>query len=195
MAPYNTRVVRRSNALRDWAYGRRFRYREVMSVGASALSPVLATGTKLGMGALVAGLSLAPTRWLLDRVLPKPGTGPDERTREQGHFTVDVFTTTTTGARYKSRVRAQGDPGYAATAIMLGESALALVHDRDALPPGPGGVLTPATGLGDALVDRLRAAGLELTVSALDSALVSAVDSAVDDASAVDDVAERGAAQ
>jgi hypothetical protein len=60
-------------------------------------------------------------------------------------------------------------------------------------------VLTPATGLGDALVDRLRAAGLELTVSALDSALVSAlvsaVDSAVDDASAADDVAERGAAQ
>ena len=35
MAPYNTRVVRRSNALRDWAYGRRFRYREAMSVGSS----------------------------------------------------------------------------------------------------------------------------------------------------------------
>ena len=31
MASYNTRVVRRSNALQDWAYGRRFRYREVMA--------------------------------------------------------------------------------------------------------------------------------------------------------------------
>ena len=29
MAGLNTRVVRRSNALHDWAYGRRFRYREV----------------------------------------------------------------------------------------------------------------------------------------------------------------------
>jgi len=44
---------------------------------------------------------------------------------------------------------------------MLGESALALVHDRADLPGG-GGVLTPATGLGDALVNRLRAAGFEI---------------------------------
>ena len=163
MASYNTRVVRRSNALRDWAYGRKFRYREVMSVGASPLSPVLAFGLKLGLGALVAGLSLPPTRFVLDRILPKPGQGPSERARRAGHFTIDIFTTTTTGARYRSRVKAKGDPGYAATAVMLGESALALVFDRDALPPTEGGVLTPATGIGDALVTRLRTAGLEIS--------------------------------
>ena len=163
MASYNTRVVRRSNALRGWAYGRRFRYREVMSVGASPLSPVVATGVKLGLGALVAGLSLPPTRFLLDRILPKPGDGPDERTRREGHFTVDIYTTTTTGARYKARVKAKGDPGYAATAVMLGEAGLALALDRDDLPPSEGGVLTPATGIGDALVNRLVAAGLEIS--------------------------------
>jgi short subunit dehydrogenase-like uncharacterized protein len=76
---------------------------------------------------------------------------------------MDLFATTTTGARYRARVRAKGDPGYAATAVMLGESALALLLDRDALPPFPGGVLTPATGVGDALVERLRAAGFEIT--------------------------------
>ena len=54
---------------------------------------------------------------------------------------------------------AQGDPGYAATAVMLSEAALALA----ALPKAEGGVLTPATGIGDALVERLRAAGLELS--------------------------------
>ena len=164
MAPYNTRVVRRSNALRDWAYGRRFRYREAMSVGTSPLSPVLAAGVKLGLGALYLGLSLPPTRFLLDRMLPKPGDGPSERARREGHFTVDIFTTTTKGLRYRARVRADGDPGYAATAIMLGESALALALDRAGLPPTEGGVLTPATGIGDALVHRLRAAGMELTV-------------------------------
>jgi len=163
MASYNTRVVRRSNALRGWAYGRNFRYREAMSVGASPLSPVFAQVTRLGLGVLMIGLSLPPTRYLLDRVLPKPGEGPDEKSREAGHFTIDVFGTTTTGARYVARVRAKGDPGYAATAVMLGESALALVHDRDALPPSEGGVLTPATALGDALVARLRAAGMEIT--------------------------------
>jgi short subunit dehydrogenase-like uncharacterized protein len=167
MASYNTRVVRRSNALRGWAYGRTFRYREVMSVGTSPLSPVLAAGLKVGLGALVVGLALPPTRFVLDRVLPRPGAGPDERTRRQGHFTVDLYTTTTTGARYTARVKAKGDPGYAATAIMLGEAALALVHDRADLPPSPGGVLTPATGIGDALVNRLRAAGLEISARAL----------------------------
>ncbi|MCU7723135.1 saccharopine dehydrogenase NADP-binding domain-containing protein [Actinoplanes sp. KI2] len=163
MASYNTRVVRRSNALRGWAYGRTFRYREAMSVGASPLSPVLAQVTRLGLGALMIGLSLPPTRYVLDRVLPKPGEGPDEKSRDNGHFTMDLFGTTTTGARYTARVRAKGDPGYAATAVMLGESALALVHDRDVLPPSEGGVLTPATALGDALVARLRSAGMEIS--------------------------------
>jgi short subunit dehydrogenase-like uncharacterized protein len=163
MASYNTRVVRRSNALRGWAYGRRFRYREVMSVGTSPLSPVIAAGTKVALAALVVGLSLPPTRFLLDRILPKPGDGPSERTRREGHFTIDLFTTTTTGARYTARVRADGDPGYAATALMIGEAALALVFDRADLPASEGGVLTPATGIGDALVKRLRAAGMEIS--------------------------------
>jgi short subunit dehydrogenase-like uncharacterized protein len=104
---------------------------------------------------------------VLDRLLPKPGTGPDERTRRTGHFTMDLFTTTTTGARYTARFRAKGDPGYAATSVMIAEAALALALDRDALPPSPGGVLTPATGIGDALVHRLRAAGIEITARAL----------------------------
>jgi short subunit dehydrogenase-like uncharacterized protein len=167
MASYNTRVVRRSNALLGWRYGRSFRYRELMSVGASPLSPLVANGVKLGFGALVAGLALPPTRWVLDRVLPKPGSGPSEKAQREGHFTLDFFTTTTTGARYTARFRAKGDPGYGATAVMIAESALALAHDRDALPPSAGGVLTPATALGDALVDRLRAADMEITARRL----------------------------
>jgi short subunit dehydrogenase-like uncharacterized protein len=167
MAVYNTRVVRRTNALRGYAYGRAFRYREALSVGTSPLAPVVAAATKLGLGALVAGLSLAPTRFLLDRILPKPGEGPDQQARERGHFTMDLFTTTSTGARYTARFRAKGDPGYAATAVMLGESALALALDRAELPASEGGVLTPATGIGDALVKRLRAAGVEIGARAL----------------------------
>lgn len=162
MGPYNTRVVRRSNALTGYAYGREFRYREVMDVGSSAVSAILAGGIVAGMGALVAGLLFPPTRWLLDRVLPEPGKGPNEKSRRRGYFTIDLFTTTTTGARYSAWVAAQGDPGYDATAVMMGEAALALALARDDLPPTPGGVLTPATGLGDVLVDRLRGAGFDI---------------------------------
>ncbi|TBM52247.1 enoyl-ACP reductase, partial [Mycolicibacterium smegmatis] len=41
-APFNTRIVRRSNALQEWAYGRRFRYSETMSLGKSMAAPILA---------------------------------------------------------------------------------------------------------------------------------------------------------
>jgi short subunit dehydrogenase-like uncharacterized protein len=58
-------------------------------------------------------------------------------------------------------VSSTGDPGYAATARMLGESALALVLDRDRLPDRAG-VLTPATAMGEVLVERLRVAGMTL---------------------------------
>ncbi|MFD1813790.1 saccharopine dehydrogenase family protein [Rhodococcus gannanensis] len=163
MASVNTRVVRRSNALRGWAYGRAFRYREVMSVGQSWFSPAVAAGVTAGLGGLLAGFAFGPTRKLLDRVLPDPGDGPSEKTRNTGHFTTDVYATTTTGARYVSQMRAQGDPGYKATAVMLGESALALAVDRDGLPDAAG-VLTPASGIGDALVRRLRGAGFEISV-------------------------------
>lgn len=50
-APFNTRIVRRSNALQEWAYGRRFRYSETMSLGKSMAAPILAaavTGTVAG---------------------------------------------------------------------------------------------------------------------------------------------------
>ncbi|GGG09896.1 enoyl reductase [Rhodococcoides trifolii] len=163
MASYNSRVVRRSNALLGYAYGKTFKYNEVMSVGSSPLSPVLAGAVAAGLGAVVAGLAFKPTRFILDKVLPKPGEGPSEKTQRKGHFTVDIYTTTTTGEHYVSRVKAKGDPGYAATAIMLGESALALALNRDELPGIGGGVLTPATGIGDALVTRLRTAGVEVS--------------------------------
>ncbi|SCY48559.1 Uncharacterized conserved protein [Rhodococcus erythropolis] len=166
MASYNTRVVRRSNALRDWAYGKKFKYSEVMSVGSSVVSPVIAGGVAVGLGALVAGLALPPTRFLLDKVLPAPGEGPSESTQKKGHFTLDVFTTTTTGTRYTSRVKAKGDPGYSATAVMLGESALSLTKDHKDLPAATG-VLTPSTALGDVLVERLRKAGFEISARKL----------------------------
>ncbi|MEV4279346.1 saccharopine dehydrogenase family protein [Actinoplanes xinjiangensis] len=163
MASYNTRVVRRSNALRGWAYGRGFRYREVMRVK----SRLAATVVKTGMSALVVGFAVPPLRFVLDRLLPAPGAGPSEDTQRNGHFTMDLFTTTTSGARYRARVKAKGDPGYAATAVMLGESALALAFDTDELPKVEGGVLTPATAIGNALVGRLRDAGFEITAQRL----------------------------
>lgn len=161
MAQYNTRVVRRSNALTDWSYGRTFRYQERMSFGRSVFGPVLAAGAAATMGLGPKALGFNPTRKALDALLPSPGEGPSEKARRNGWFRMDVDTVTTTGACYHAVVAAQGDPGYAATAVMMGESALALALDD---LPARAGVLTPATAMGDALVERLRAQGAELSV-------------------------------
>ena len=164
MAGINTRVVRRSNALRAWEYGRTFKYREVQAFGDGLQGRAMATGLAAGVGGLVAGLMVPPTRFVLDRVLPDPGEGPSEEARRKGFFKVEHHTTTTGGRKYVATIAAKGDPGYAATAVMLGESALCLALDGDKLPD-TAGVLTPATAMGDALVDRLRAAGHTLEVT------------------------------
>ena len=160
MASINTRVVRRSNALLDWAYGRQFRYREVSGYGPGRTGFMRATTVTSALGALAAGLAYPRTRRLLvGRVLPAPGQGPSEKTRRGGRFRMEIYTRTSAGRRYRATVAAQGDPGYQATAVMMGEAALALVLDRDRLP-GRAGVLTPATALGAVLTGRLRAAGM-----------------------------------
>jgi short subunit dehydrogenase-like uncharacterized protein len=161
MAGINTRVVRRSNALQGWAYGRRFRYREVTGFGTGPAAPLLAGTVSTAMKAAEAGLAFGPSRVMLSRLLPAPGQGPAERTRRTGYFRIQIHTRTSAGARYLSMVEAQGDPGYAATSVMLGETALCLALDRDQLPDRAG-VLTPATALGAALAARLRSAGQTL---------------------------------
>jgi short subunit dehydrogenase-like uncharacterized protein len=159
MAGFNTRIVRRSNALQDHAYGRGFRYREVSGVGTGPLAPVKGAGLAGGLMALAGGLAVKPSRMLLDRVLPDPGEGPSETSQANGMFRIEIHARTSTGARYVARVAAKGDPGYAATAVMMGESALCLALDRERLP-ARAGVLTPATAMGMTLVERLRAAGM-----------------------------------
>ena len=163
MAPYNTRVVRMSNALQDWSYGRTFRYREAMAYGDDALAPLRAVGVSAGVAVGIAGLAFGPTRAVLDRFLPAPGEGPDEETRTNGGFDIEIRTRTTSGAAYRAVVSAQGDPGYAATSVMLGESALALALDGADLPERTG-VLTPASGIGVRLAERLRLAGFTFDV-------------------------------
>ena len=168
MAGFNTRIVRRSNALLGWRYGRAFRYREVVDFGNSAKAPVLATGMSAGLLGLAGAMAFEPTRAVVDRFLPKPGEGPSEENQANGRFRMVIRTTTSTGAAYRTKVGADRDPGYSGTAVMLGESALALALDGDLLPGG-GGVLTPATGLGSVLVDRLVAQDFTFDCERVDS--------------------------
>ncbi|GGN05416.1 putative trans-acting enoyl reductase [Terrabacter tumescens] len=162
MASFNTRIVRLSNTLTDWSYGRDLRYREATDFGSRPMSPVMAGGMAVGLGGVVAGMAFRPTRAVIDRFLPKPGEGPSPETQAAGRFRLDIRSTTTTGARYRTRVGADYDPGYGGTAVMLGQTALSLALDEGV--PRRAGVCTPATALGDVLVERLRAQGFVFDV-------------------------------
>ena len=169
MAVANTRIVRRSNALFDYAYGRRFEYAEQMSMGRSFVAPAAAAMATVGNAATMAlgsrYFDRLPNK-LVERIAPAPGSGPSERAREQGHYKFETYTTTTTGARYRATMSQKGDPGYKATSVLLGESGLTLALDRDRLSDLRG-VLTPATAMGDALMARFPGAGVLLETARL----------------------------
>lgn len=166
MAPYNTRIVRRSHALTHQGYGPRFSYREVVGTGRNAKAAVAAYAMTAGMGLLVAAMMAPGLGKLLDRALPAPGQGPSEEQRRNGAFRTETITTTEDGTRYVATVAAQGDPGYAATSVMLGQAGLCLLATHGA--GRSGGVLTPATAIGSELIEALRAQRFTLDVRRLD---------------------------
>jgi short subunit dehydrogenase-like uncharacterized protein len=164
MAAFNTRIVARTAAL--LGYGTAFRYSEHVDFGPGVLGAVGASAATAGLAAVLGGLSFAPTRALLDRVLPSPGAGPSEATMAAGLFRVDVTVEASNGRRYRTTVGAPYDPGYRGTAIMFGQAALSLAEDGDRLPAAAG-VLTPASGIGLPLVDRLRHHGFTIDTERL----------------------------
>ena len=167
MAPVNERVVRRSNALLGYPWGREFRCTEVVPTGTGLRGAATAGLVAGGLGAFTAAMSVGPLRSALRRyVFPDPGEGPTREEAESGHFRIRVLgrgTATDGPFTVEARFGADRDPGYGATARMLGESAVCLARD-DVDSPVDGGVLTPASGIGLPLADRLREVGFTASV-------------------------------
>ncbi|MCX5213818.1 saccharopine dehydrogenase NADP-binding domain-containing protein [Kitasatospora sp. NBC_00240] len=145
-------VLRSARALErygpDFAYGHYLAVRRL---------PV-AAGLAGGVGALVALAQIGPVReWLLGR--RRPGEGPSAEKRAKSWFRV-VFLGEGGGRRVVTEVSG-GDPGYGETAKMLAEAALCLASDR---LPDTAGQVTTAVAMGEALTERLIAAGIGFKV-------------------------------
>ena len=160
MAGINTRVVHRSNALSSNSYGDEFCYEEAMVTGEGAKGKRMARAATWGVNALIVGLAVPPLRWLLETVvLPKPGEGPSETAQLAGSFDLVFLGSTAKGDTIGCRVTGDRDPGYGSTAKMLAQAAACLAKDVPAAVAG--GFWTPATIMGDVLIERLKAyAGL-----------------------------------
>lgn len=155
MGAVNTRVVRRSNALLEYRYGRGFRYDEGILCGPGRGGYLRAALTGAGLAAVATAASLRQLRALLRWSVPAPGKGPSAKQREAGFWHLRFLAPHPSDPETQLRVRVTGDrdPGYGSTSKMLGEAAVCLAMDELTGEPG---MLTPAAAMGDALIARLR---------------------------------------
>jgi short subunit dehydrogenase-like uncharacterized protein len=161
MSSVNTRIVRRSNALLGQKYGESFSYQEAMNTGRGAGGLALAAAISAGVSTVSVAAVTLPDSWI-ERLLPKSGEGPSAEKQARGFFRLKLFAEGLTGT-----VEGKGDPGYSQTAKMLAETALCLALDPAA---AKGGILTPAAAMGQALLERLRRAGMGFSVAVSGSA-------------------------
>ena len=118
----------------------------------------VALAAAVGLAGVFALAQVPPARRLLLKAMSS-GDGPSEHQRARSSFTVR-FTGTGGGRRVVTEVTG-GDPGYDATAAMLGQTGLCLALDD--LPPAAGQVTT-AVAMGPALRARLERQGIAFRV-------------------------------
>ncbi|MFZ4180783.1 saccharopine dehydrogenase family protein [Streptomyces pseudogriseolus] len=152
----DSQIVRRS-AKALARYGPDFRYRH----HAAVRSLPVALGGVAAAGTLFAAAQVPPLRRALSARL-KPGDGPSPEKRARSWFSVR-FVGEGGGRRVCTEVSG-GDPGYDETAKMLAASALCLALDD---LPSTSGQVTTAVAMGDALIGRLRDAGIRFRVAAV----------------------------
>ena len=171
MASVNTRVVRRSNALSGFKYGKSLRYREFQSTGPGLKGRAQAYAMGGVQQTMLTAMKAPKLRDFLSQWAPEPGEGPTSKAQENGYFRcvfhgfVKPNPAPNVEPDYIATLYSQGDPGYRSTSRMLGTAALTLLKDEAELPGAEGGVLTPATGLGMVYVRRLRESGMRLDVA------------------------------
>ncbi len=154
MAAVNTRIVRRTNAVRGYPYGRDFRYREATITGSGAGGWCKSALLTAGLGTFMLASSVAFTRkTIIPRLVPKPGEGPTAQQRENGFFNLQLIGKLPDGKLLRLRIKGDRDPGYGSTSKMLAESAVCLARNELDVA---GGFWTPASAMGTQLLDRLQ---------------------------------------
>jgi len=161
MAVINTKNVHRTNTLLNYPYGKDFLYSEMMM----AKGKIGATIGAAVMGVFAGALTIGPIKGLMKKfVLPAPGEGPNAAERKAGFYVVNFIGKSADGENLTVKVKGDRDPGYGSTSKMIGEAAVCLALDIEKNSVG-GGFWTPASALGDPLIDRLSSkAGLSFEV-------------------------------
>ena len=161
MAGINTKIVRRSNAIAGYPYGKEFRYDEAIMTSDGDEGKQKAIKEAMVLKAMMAEPN-TPEKEAVNQKMPKPGEGPDKAMREAGFYDLRMYTTLSNGNAIIGKVTGDKDPGYGSTSKMLAECGVCLAKDET---PEATGVLTPSTAMGEALLKRLQEnAGLTFSI-------------------------------
>lgn len=162
MASINTRIVHRTNQLRDYEYGREFKYDEAIWFPSGLKGRIMSYGMTAAIAGFATSMVFKPSRDLLnDHVLPQSGDGPSKSERENGYFDIRFIGYTNNNHQLTTKVTGDKDPGYGSTCQMLAQCALCLLQDISKEKVA-GGFWTPAAAMGESLIDRLQQyAGIE----------------------------------
>ena len=160
MSGVNTRVVQRTNAIAEFSYGENFKYNEMSSFD-KGLSGFLKASTMLMILAFLQfSMRSNLVLWILKKtIFPKPGEGPSKGKMQSGFFKLKIIGSINEMPKNSVCVLGDSDPGYSATAKMLTESAISILLNENKIPKKYG-VLTPASGIGLTLVERLKKKGI-----------------------------------
>ena len=154
MEAINSRIVLRSNSLKQGRASEDFTYGEAVLTGKGLKGYLRAAIITLSLGGFAIATKYRFLRYLIQQfVLPKPGEGPSPEQQIKGFFDLRIM-----GKRdqksLKVRVTGDKDPGYGCTAKMLVQSGLCMAYDIGKSDLS-GGFWTPATAMGDRLIKRL----------------------------------------
>jgi len=153
MSSINTKIVRRSNFLNSYAYGKNFRYDEATIFGKGFFGRIKGIISVIAIGLIMSAKHGSLLKKGLDLLFPIPGEGPSKKKMKQGFYNLRFYITLEDGSDAFAKVIGDMDPGYGSSSKMLAESAVCLAIDKLS---NTSGVLTPSVAMGDALLKRLE---------------------------------------
>jgi len=153
MAGVNTKVVRRSNSLSNYTYGKNFKYEEATIFGKGLTGRIKGILNSIPIGLIMSAKPGSILKKTLDLILPKPGEGPTKKKMKKGFYNLRFYITLEDGSSAFAKVTGDMDPGYGSSSKMLAETAVCLAKDKLA---NTSGILTPSIAMGDSLLKRLE---------------------------------------
>ncbi|KAI1631865.1 Saccharopine dehydrogenase-domain-containing protein [Biscogniauxia mediterranea] len=167
LAEQNRTLINRTWGLlhgTETEYGPNFQYHEYQKATSKMAGKGLVL-QKHALNTMLGLVRLAPMRYILQRVSPGPGTGPDDDGASVVIDAIATADTTSTQQIPSLHVHLSYPHGvYQLTALCLAQGAASLLYDRKLVGNWRGGCLTPAL-LGSDILERIQRAGVVIKIT------------------------------